>query len=737
MIVDRTENAKHLIEKGFRVIPCRPGLKVPATVHGCKDFISDAALLNGQFTHDENIGIVTGAGLVALDMDGADIPDKFRKKFGQLPATVAASTPRGGFHYYFRVPAGREVRNSASKIMDKVDVRGDGGYVMCHPSIVNGKKYEWVPGCSPDEIEIAEAPSWLLDIVAPVEPAAPAPAPDAAPTARAPTAGRVSDVERCRKYLQKLPPGIMGKVGSNPTFEAACVCFRFGLDDADAWTLLLEYNATCQPPWSEQELRHKLGDARKAVETAGEYGKLRDAPKPQHKTRKENASKVEADIQLTDVGNGIRFAKRHGQKIRMVAGIGWHVWDGRRWQFDDTGAIERLAKETCRALLAEALAAPGMPDKNIVMHWLRSEGVARLQAMMALAASEAGVTVRATELDADPWLLNVQNGILDLRDGTLRAHDPAALMSKLAPVTFDRAARCPRFDQFICEVFNSDADTFMYVVKLLGICLTGDITEQILPIFWGEGANGKSTLLAIVMYILGDYAGTAPESLLAAGKREEHPCELADLQGKRLIVAAETESGARLKMQLIKRLTGEETIKARRMRENFYEFTRVHKIILQTNNRPRVNENSEAVWRRLKLVPFTVTFPRDKQDQHLLTKLKAESSGILNRLIEGCLLWQKEGLCEPDAVRSATGDYRDESDPLREFIEERCVRVHGAWTATSELYSAYARRCEAVSDRPMGKSQFTDALGRHGFTARRTNKGRGWDGIGLAAEVSP
>ncbi|MGC8553532.1 MAG: phage/plasmid primase, P4 family [Phycisphaerae bacterium] len=440
---------------------------------------------------------------------------------------------------------------------------------------------------------------------------------------------------------------------------------------------------------------------------------------------------ADEDVHLTDTGNGIRFANRHGKNIRMVAGIGWHVWDGRRWQFDDTGEVERLAKETCRACLTEAVNAPGMKDKDRVMHWMRTESVSRLKAMIELAISEPGITIRAAELDADPWLLNVENGILNLRDGTLRPHDPAALMSKLAPVTFDPAASCPRFDRFIGEVFNSDADTRMYVMKLLGICLTGDITEQILPIFWGEGANGKSTLLATVAHILGDYAGTAPESLLAATKREEHPCELADLQGKRLIVAAETESGARLRMQLIKRLTGEETIKARRMRENFYEFTRVHKIILQTNNRPRVNENSEAVWRRLKLVPFTVTFSRDKQDKNLPAKLKAEASGILNRLIEGCLLWQKEGLREPDAVKAATGDFREESDPLQEFLEQCCERVSGAWTATSDLFVAYVRHCEGIAERPLGHRQFTDALGRHGFTPRRTNRERGWDGVTL------
>ncbi|NNM84738.1 MAG: hypothetical protein HKL96_03135 [Phycisphaerales bacterium] len=732
MLHDRTDAAKHLIGKGFRIIPCRPGQKVPATVHGCKDFISDAVHVNGQFTRDENIGIVTGDGIFVIDFDQTDGPDIFEDQHGQLPPTVMVETPRGGWHYYYRAQPEREVRNSAGKIMAKVDVRGTGGYVLCPPSVVNGRPYKWVVGLSPDEIEVAVAPDWLMDIVAPVEPAAPAPTPEPAPAPRAPSAGGASAVERCRKYITKLPPAISGQGGHNQTLEAAATCYRFGLDDGDAWTLLLEYNSVCVPPWNEAELRHKLADGKKLVEAAGEFGKLRDAPPPKNSTRQNGSDQKtnEEDIHLTDVGNGIRLARRHANKIRMVAGIGWHIWDGRRWRFDDCGEVERLAKETCRAMLAEAL-ADGTPDKKLVMHCLRSEGAARLQAMVALAASEPGITIRATELDADPWAVNVLNGILNLRDGSLRPHDPAALMAKLAPVTFDPAALCPRFDQFLGEIFQQDGSLIEYVLRLLGMCLTGDVTEQIMPIFYGEGQNGKSKLLDTVAHVLGEYAGRAPETLLAAGKRDEHPCELADLQGLRLIVASETESGARLKIQQVKKLTGETTLKARRMRENFYEFSVTHKIILQTNNKPRVPENSIAVWRRLKLVPFLRFFTAEERDPQLFEKLKAETSGILNRLLGGCIAWQKSGLVEPEAVRSATGDYRDDSDPIADFLAVCCDQVPGAWTATGTLMGAYVRHCEGGGERPIGKSQFTDALGRHGFSPRRTNHGRGWDGIQL------
>ncbi|MGC9261661.1 MAG: phage/plasmid primase, P4 family, partial [Phycisphaerae bacterium] len=298
-----------------------------------------------------------------------------------------------------------------------------------------------------------------------------------------------------------------------------------------------------------------------------------DAPEPAPERQPRPAGG--STIQLTDVGNGIRLAQRHGDKIRYVAGIGWHIWDGVRWRLDETQEIQRLAKETCRDMLAESSKVDDSRDREaLAKHALASEGNFRLQAMISMAASEDGIAIRAAEMDADPWLLNLKNGIVDLRDGTLHPHQPEFLMTKLAPVVYDPKATCPRFDQFLNEIFDSNMDLLQFVITLLGMCLTGDITVQILPIFWGEGQNGKSTLIGVVMHIMGDYAGLAPDTLLMVGKHDEHPCELADMQGLRLVVASETESAGRLKIQLIKRLTGDPTIKARRMRENYYEFPR-------------------------------------------------------------------------------------------------------------------------------------------------------------------
>ena len=449
------------------------------------------------------------------------------------------------------------------------------------------------------------------------------------------------------------------------------------------------------------------------------------------------AKRNHGEIQFTDVGNGQRLSRRHGSKIRHVSGIGWYVWDGVRWRVDDTLEIYRLAKDTVRAMLTDsAKVADDAQRRALAKHALASESAVRLRAMVNLAASEPGIAIRADELDADIWLLNVNNGIIDLRDGTLRPHDPSKLQTKLAPVNYDPDATCPRFEQFLGEIFGPESGLSQYAARLFGYCLTGDIREHILPILWGEGQNGKSTLIGVIIHIMGDYAGLAAESLLMVGRHEEHPCSLADMQGKRLVVASETESAGRLKMQLIKRLTGDETIKARRMRENYYEFPRTHKTILQTNNKPRINENSKAVWRRVQLIPFNVIIPDDKKDTELLRKLKAEASGILNWLIGGCLDWQRQGLGEPLEVKHATEAYREESDPLREFLEERCVESPGAWTATGDLYAAYSRWCESSAERPMGKNLFTEGLARRGYEPEKRGGVRGWNGVELKPDFA-
>jgi putative DNA primase/helicase len=354
--------------------------------------------------------------------------------------------------------------------------------------------------------------------------------------------------------------------------------------------------------------------------------------------------------------------------------------------------------------------------------------------MVAIARSRPGVAVVAEDLDADCWLLNCRNGTVDLRTGALRPHRREDLITKLAPVQFDPRAECPLFDAFLETTFCGDEELIEFVLRLLGICLTGDVREQILPIFHGDGNNGKSVLLDTVAGLMGDYAAEAPPDLLASRRGERHPTELADLLGRRLVVASETEEGSILRLQLVKRLTGDARIKGRFMRQDFFEFERTHKIILVTNNKPVVRENTEAAWRRLRLVLFAHVVPKDKRDKTLLRKLRREWPGILARLVAGCLRWQREGLPEPDAVLVATAEYRSESDEIGQFLADCCVMSPTAWTPSAALREEYEKWCADRGTRPFVGRAFTGRMRAHGCRPDKQRGARGWLGVGLCAK---
>jgi putative DNA primase/helicase len=376
---------------------------------------------------------------------------------------------------------------------------------------------------------------------------------------------------------------------------------------------------------------------------------------------------------------------------------------------------------------------------------LTSESVQHVQAMINLARSEAGVPVRPADLDADPMLLNVLNGTIDLRTGGLRPHRPADMITKLAPVEYEDTARCPLWLDFLEKVFRGDRDLITYVQRLVGYCLTGDVREQALPIFWGAGSNGKSTLVTTVMGVLGeDYAVKAPRDLLLARKGDQHPTKVARLFGRRLAVCSELAEGEALDEALVKDLTGGDLLTARAMREDYWQFRPTHKVVLVTNHKPEIRGTDEGIWRRPRLVPFTAYFwdpdrPEDRakglpaeyrKDTGLMDRLRAELSGILAWAVEGCLAWRRHGLGSAAAVTDATGVYRAEQDTLSGFLEEECVLEAGRSAKAAELYGRYVFWCRRAAEEPVSMKAFGAALGRRGFQ-RYTSNGTRYRGIGL------
>jgi putative DNA primase/helicase len=441
---------------------------------------------------------------------------------------------------------------------------------------------------------------------------------------------------------------------------------------------------------------------------------------------------------LTDLGNAKRFVLQHGANVRYIpARGGWFVWDHRRWRLDDTAEIERWGKQTAAAIWGEVQLESDSDEKKRIAAWAhKSEGAARLEAMLRLAQSEAEVVARVEELDADPFLFNVLNGTIDLRTGALQPHRRKDLLTALAPVHYDPAATCPTWLAFLDRILAGDTPLIAFVQRFTGYALTGDTSEQVLFLLHGPGANGKSTWVEAVRGVLGDYAQQADFATFLSLRDDGRPRnDIARLAGARFVAAIEVEGGKRLNESLVKQLTGSDTITARYLYREFFEFVPQFKIFLAANHKPTIREMNTAMWRRVRLVPFTVTIPPEERDRTLPAKLRAEQPGILAWAVRGCLNWQQCGLGEPEAVRKATSAYKEEMDVLGAFVRECCVVDENAQVGAEALYKEFREWCDRNGEHHGTRSRLRQRLLEGGFEQVRQKSGMRWIGIGLTTEV--
>jgi putative DNA primase/helicase len=368
------------------------------------------------------------------------------------------------------------------------------------------------------------------------------------------------------------------------------------------------------------------------------------------------------------------------------------VWTDTHWQRDTSGQIWRLAKQTIKDM-AKHLPTDDKAAIALLGHIKSSLSTARQKAMVESAQNEPGIPVDPTAFDMHPWLLNCANGTLDLSTDTLLPHTREHLLTQYIPVDYDPSAYSELWHTFLHRILDDNDELIAFVQRAVGYALTGVIREHVLIILWGSGRNGKSTLLMTILKLLGPYGLKAVSELLMASAYDRHLTERADLYQKRLVIVSETEQGRRLAESFTKDATGGENIRARRMHENTWEFAPTHKLLMATNHKPVIHGTDDAIWERMKLVPFTVTIPFEERDTSLLEKLGAELSGILTWAVLGCQQWRQYGLGEPEEVTSATQKYKDESDPLGQFLADCCKAEKGATTETSKLYTAYLDWC--------------------------------------------
>ena len=430
------------------------------------------------------------------------------------------------------------------------------------------------------------------------------------------------------------------------------------------------------------------------------------------------------DVHETDLGNARRLVQRHGRDLRYCyAWRSWLVWDGRRWQRDDTGAVSRMAKEAVQSIYVDAAASSDESERKVLAaHAVRSEAEQRIRAMIALAESEPGIPIRPDDLDGDPWLLNVLNGTVDLRTGDLREHRRDDLITKLTPVSFDQEAECPAWAAFLYRIMGGSEPLIGFLQCAIGYSLTGLTWEEVLLILWGGGDNGKTTLLELLLDLFGDYAASTPPETFMVRRDSTIPNDIARLKGVRLVKAVETEDRRRLAEARIKQMTGRDTISARFMRAELFDFKPEFTPWLATNHKPEVRGTDKAIWDRVHLIPFTVRIPEEEQDKELADKLRAELSGILIWALSGCIEWQSGGLSAPPEVLAATETHRAEQDTIVSFFDDARILDEDQKATAKDLYAAYRKWCQDNGEEPIGNIAFGTRLGDRGLTPSRTGR---------------
>lgn len=439
---------------------------------------------------------------------------------------------------------------------------------------------------------------------------------------------------------------------------------------------------------------------------------------------------------MTDAGNAKRFALQHAGHVRYCyAAKCWYVWTGTHWRRDPGELTMRLAKETAIALYTEAATAPSDEARKATAAWARkSEDAHRLQMMLRLAQSEPGIPVLPKDLDQDPWLLNCQNGTLDLRtDGTLRPHARQDLITRCLPISYDPDAPYPMFEQFLARIFAGQVDVIDFMQRAMGYALTGDTRERKLFLCWGTGDNGKTTLLQTVRALLAGYAVPLAADALLMKKYDTAITmnHLAALHGARFVVSAEANMGQHLAEALVKQLTGGEEITVKKLYADVYAIQPTFKLFIATNHRPVIRGTDHAIWRRIDPIPFDVQIPLAEQDGGLPGKLATEWPGILRWAVEGCRAWQQDGLQEPAPVRHASADYRAEMDTLGDFLAERCVVEPDASVASAELYLSYLDWAKQSGEHALPKKVLAQTLVERRFEPTRSTSSRRWQGLRL------
>ena len=452
------------------------------------------------------------------------------------------------------------------------------------------------------------------------------------------------------------------------------------------------------------------------------------------------------DFSPGELGHGERFVDSWGHCTRFDATRGtWMIWRGNHWAVDEANEVvlrmTRVAKNILNSESAAMQACAKQFDdpyldaaRKVYAEGLKLHNFRTISAALQIARVLPGMTTRASQYDADPMVFNCESGVIDLRTGLMSQHRSESLLTKISPLRLgDADSKCPRWMQFLDEITCGDKELVDYLQRVVGYILTGSMREQCFFLFYGAGANGKSTFINVIKHLMGDYGQQVDFTTFMDMNRGASPRnDLASLVGRRFVVSPEGMDGKALDEPVVKQFTGGDPMTVRFLNKEFFTFQPVGKIVLASNHRPLVKGTDHGIWRRMRLVPFLAKFDASTADQNLLEKLIAEGSAILRWAVEGSQLWAAQGLGIPTAVAVATMSYRSSMDIFQTFIDERCTVDFKSSTGSQVIYDAYSDWCVSAGIRmPMKQSIFNQRLEERGFERKKTSAQNVWLGVAL------
>lgn len=716
----------------------RKGCKIPYVATGNRraastepnDWCSfqDALANVGRF---DGLGLIIGAPFVAVDLDKCRDPETgivapwAEELIDSLPPTFTEYSPSGkGFHLWFR---------------GKLPKDGKKGYRAPDLEVYFGERYFTVTGdrVGNTPLEVTTIPDdslrALLAVVEQRKDKKKAPTPS---TTAAPAEATSKTKPSAKKQLLmegKIEEAGFADVSAAVQSLLTILAVEHLLDREKIET---EFKASglhkdWRPfgrasDWVEKWARLRNDELDKAIAQGREI-----IAKQRARKEKRGTPEPIGGFPLTDTGNGERLVAEHGDDLLFCHDFReWRHWDTTRWTVDRTAEIARRAKLTVRHMIVKAAELEDHDQRKALCRWsFDCESRGRIENMIVQASKEASVSVLSSDFDKSPWLFNCANGTFDLETNEFREPLKLDLLSKRSPITYEPAAKCPRFDDFIAEILPS-ATTRRFLQISLGYSLSGHAWEKFVWFLIGElGDNGKTTFIEAIRHVFGeeDYAANMNFNSLLQREGQGPSGDIARLRGSRFVSACESDQGQRLSGALLKRLTGGgDKITASFKYKDEFEFTPTHKLWLATNHPPQLQADDDALWRRVARVPFDVRVPLERQDSRLLDKLKAEGAGVLNWMLEGWRLYRAEGLKLPEEVRGATDKYRDELDVIKDFIGEGVTADPDAKVASAMIYADFKvwfERTRGKRAQPPNQNNFSKRLTKMGYDSKHTKTG--------------